>query len=333
MNQFLVCEYTKTGLSHIGDNGVMNPCEDAVSSLSDRTGRVKVITLSDGCGRVSHAREGACIASSIAADIVSSEFDELCEMTPQEREEVILLEVRRALFREALRLNADISEFSCTLLIAALRDDGKGMIFHIGDGLIYARSTDGSIRLLSKYKHKYSNVTSFVTSVRTNCKTEVLENISGFFLSSDGAEPFLMKNNNYYADLLVKLSHILPQDRMYSELKAYTVRLTENGMFDDASYITVSENKYVTDVFTELFCRKNSSEWLKKALFGGIDKNTLKKYAEIIVRISESANGADLRSLTDIMHTHTPVRTLKRIAPLVRQGIIIKDNGRFYLNR
>ena len=333
MNTFQISLFTKTGLSHMDGDRIIKPCEDAVSHASGRAGRVEVITLSDGCGNAPHAMEGAQTASAVAAEFVSDQFDELCEMSSYEREETILLEVRKALFKEAIKLNADISQFSCTLLIAALRDDGKGLYFHIGDGLIYSRRSDGSIELVSRYKHKYSNVTSFVTSVKTNCRTDLCNDTTSFLLTSDGSESFLLNRSRSSADLFVKLSHILPQERMYSEFSSFTDKITRLGAFDDISFITLSKNQEISDVFDELFCQSSSSAALRSAIFGGIKKRTAIRYAELIRLLAGSENGADIRSINKIMRSHSLRYARRRIEPLIRQGIIVYSNGRFYLDR
>lgn len=330
MNNYYVTDYTRAGLSHVADTKNIRPCEDMVADCMDKSGNVCVIALSDGCGTASFAGKGAELAVRAGAEFSAENFDRLYAMTPSEREEAILFEIRKILFRNAMKLDADISDFSCTLLISALRNDGKGFYFHIGDGLIFARTSDGGIRLMSHYNHKYSNITSFVTSLKTNCITGVTDNVTAFFMTSDGAEPFLLRNYKS-AGLFIQLAHILPKNRMYSEFNTYTERIMRKGIYDDVSYITLSMNRDTPAVFRQMFCGNDRK--LKNAMFGNIRPQTVEKYAVLIDMLAVSDNGISIKKVTKLMRTHRTPNTLRRLQPLVSQGIIIVRNSRCFINR
>lgn len=327
---FIVSEYTQAGLSHT-QGKEEKPCEDVVASLEDKSGQICVITLCDGCGTAKHAHDGAQVAASVAAEYTLTNFMRLYRMSNQNREESILYVVRKAMFQEAIKRKCDISDFSCTLLVAAHDSKRRAFYLHIGDGLIFCRFSNGKTSLLSRYTHKFYNSTSFVTSLKTRCHTEKLEDVTDFFLISDGPEPFLLDNDRHTrAKLFMQLPHILPLSQVRKELQAFTAIISKNGMYDDASYIS-SSIKNPTMTFREMFCGKmNEDNEIRKAVFGKQKKQTLNKLAYIFDMIQNYPNGIPIEKITKLMYTHKKRYALKQLKHMIGMSMIKYENGRIY---
>lgn len=322
-----------TGAAYLGTAHLTSGkgCEDSTARGYDPVSGVQTIALSDGAGTASRAHTGAEITAQMAAVFAAKHFEMLYQADDGEREERILYQIRRALFQHALKEHVDISDFSATLLLAAMHPDGRGFYLHIGDGIIIGTGKNG-IQLLSSYDHQYANVTTFVTSVHTHCRTaRTSGNISGFLLTSDGAEPYLMEENipAKRLILLMQLASIVPEERMEREYSALTNLLQQHGMHDDASFSTLTSNMEIGNTISTMHPA------LRTALLGlpkQMKRSSLRKTGEVLGAIASAPSGMTISGLTRIWRTHHNSCTRQRLLPMIESGIIQYRDGRYYMH-
>jgi hypothetical protein len=120
--------------------------------------------------------------------------------TPAESVFVAFSQVRTELERRASGADAALGDYACTIVAAAMRDDGCWIAWHLGDGGIIARFEQVARVLSSPQKGEFANVTHFVTDSDAYSRVEVFGSPvagepppSGLMLFSDGVEGSLFE--------------------------------------------------------------------------------------------------------------------------------------------
>ncbi len=329
-NVFFHCTGTvAAGTSHIAKG---KQCEDAIYRAGSSNG-VQAIALCDGAGSAAYARQGAELTAQTAAELAAKDFSALWKMSASKREKAILDVVLMKLYQRAKALETDISELSCTLLLAALDPaDGRGFTLHIGDGLIIGRNTNGQTRLLSYYRGRvHLNLTRFVTSIRTECVTARTSDITGFLLTSDGPEPYLANGRQLLrtSSMLLDLSFLLPEQKMNSEYSSLIQKMKKHGMYDDASFITLTKNSAVESVFHTMHTK------LRKQLYGVSEqtrRSTERQTAAMLSMLAQNPDGLSLHAVRQTLHVHKDRIAKERLRPMLRSGAVQFRGGRYYLH-
>lgn len=221
------------------------PCEDAVCRAE--THDASAAAVCDGAGSARYAREGALCCAETAAAFAANHFDLLFSADDSERQRMLLGTVRTAISQQAQQLGAVPDDLSCTLMLTAFSSDGRALLMHVGDGLIFGRSGKGKSLLLSRYFHDYANLTSFVTSAETRCNSRRFSagEITGFLSLTDGiSDNYLLQRNGKArgtVEMLFCLASILPQEKMLPEYRAvaeHARRICNSG--DDISFAALT---------------------------------------------------------------------------------------------
>lgn len=330
-NRCSVCTFSTAGLAHLQRG---KDCEDAVHYEAGPDGTCAV-AMCDGAGSAAFAKDGAEICSKEAARLAAGSFDLLYRVTGSKREELIVNSVVKLLFQRALELNCDISELSCTLLLAAYAPDGRAFLLHIGDGLILGRTCGGEIQLLSRYEHEFLNATKFVTSGRTRCITRTFRNINGFLLMTDGVSEGCMLNSDgaprQTAQMMMQLSYLLPQEQMQKEYDMFSKRLqrAKHAAFDDISIASLSDRQQAAQVLCEL------KEPFRSRLFGlpqHLNQRMRKQYSALTSALYKK-NGLTAAEAASILHCHSRSVAKKRLERMRnKKGCILQyEAGRYFV--
>jgi len=171
-------------------------CQDAVASRMERG--IGAIALCDGAGSLAHAAEGGrAMADSISRKLIER-FGEYLRMQARDIAEEVAGCIRETVDGLAARHSAERDGFGSTLLaVCCEAASGRYVALHLGDGVIAARSEDGSVRTLSfpdsgREAHSTYLTTSSDAQIRSHLR--VIKGDSrdrAFFMTSDGAERIL----------------------------------------------------------------------------------------------------------------------------------------------
>lgn len=173
-------------------------CQDAFG-LRQSNG-VSVAALSDGGGSFHLAREAAMYQSDAFLGYFAEEFDPLFALSPEDLCQHLSQELPRRLAEYCQANGLDFNEMGATLLIAAIAQDGRYIVFHLGDGALFQLNHKDQLTLFSFPENEPGNatVTSFLNAPLLpgagsfRAKTGWLDDqIRGFVLSTDGLSDFL----------------------------------------------------------------------------------------------------------------------------------------------
>ena len=137
---------------------------------------------------------------------------------------------------------------------------------------------------------------------------------------SDGAENFMTTHNRLTerGNIIMQLSHFLPEEYMCAELNSLTAYYKKRGMTDDSSFAFISDKRNCCSILS------NMNSHIRKKLFG-IPENASRKivarYAELIGKLIDK-NCVTVNKAMQILNTHTITRTYKKIQPMIDSGFI-----------
>lgn len=121
--------YSAPGLRH---RNAGQPNEDAAEERI--CGRHRVVVLCDGASHCTHGRTAAQLTASAVAEYLACRFEHcLLEKEDVLRRELVHV-ISTVLTDAAHQSGADPSQFGCTLIGAAMDDQGRWCLLHLGDG-------------------------------------------------------------------------------------------------------------------------------------------------------------------------------------------------------
>ena len=307
-----LCTHKQTGIKHEKRS---KPCEDFVSSARSAENGVAAISLSDGAGSCEHAFYGASIAAQEASRILASDFETLWHMSNDEAAEYLIREICRPITRTAEAQGWSSTSMYATVLCTAKHPDERFIAFHVGDGVITAYSPETGCEVLSQYEHKIAgNVTSFVNEPSPEYKI-IKDNkpYASFFMTSDGAEPYLVPSGQVTAPVLLlqQAAFVLSgkSTMHYMSLLMNSIR-TECYGDDDLSFALLSDFRKSAGVFKDMtdrqFCALMNIDTLP-----GQTKAFCLKVIEMLHRYPE---GMSADALSRILYTHKKSRLMKKLA-------------------
>lgn len=275
------------GRSHIANN---IPCQDKTYCLSAND--VEVIALADGAGSAKLSHYGAEAATQTAATLLSEQFDQFYNGSPNYFRTTILTKILDKLLELQKKHNCHLKDLSSTLLIVAIKDT-RYIIAQLGDGVIGYIKNDQVTVATKPQNGEFANTTYFTTSSQASQIMTTLRgklgNITGFVLMSDGSE------NSFYN----KRQHTLAP--IVKELFDF------NTMYPKAIFQTQLENDF------KLIISQKTSDDCSIALINNCNKSSLTK-------VLERANPVYKYDLFRIMRPSAPVtrRRIKRFEMLLR---------------
>ena len=324
---FKLCAYSEAGTSHIRRG---KGCEDMAAAGIDPATGVAVAAVSDGAGSCTFASEGAQITARAALDYVLGQFDALYEQDGETFANGILGFIRSELMGAAEMLHTDITELSATLLLTAIAPDGRYLYLHVGDGLIVACNAEAGAWIMSQYHHTIApNFTTFVTVPDTEYDYgKGRGGIDGFLLCSDGPELAFTDEEGFalWCEPLLRSAFLFTPARMERELRRMVLFLKNEGMYDDCTIITLADRTRSAGIYATMTPAQ------QQEMFRSMECRTSREaealFAALTLLTAEPA-GVSLGRLTRVMHLHKPQFAARRLWPLVRDGILAVENGRY----
>lgn len=245
MNEWRIAGASVIGTGHEDKGGVV---EDKIHSM--RKQGVAVIALCDGVGSARFSADGAELFSETISSLLVNSFDELYEsdvLSPARLIASLLTELRRRYAPE--REN----DYAATLLAVAVKDN-RYILLHLGDGIIGALDS-GKLRLLSGATNfGYANVTVAVTSKGASDFLTIqrgeLENLTAFFMMSDGAQESLYSSSkDTFADILYAIIDLVREDEQdAAEQLEEVIRLKfRERTRDDCSLIVLAHGEATSE--------------------------------------------------------------------------------------
>lgn len=182
------------------------PCQDYTYALH-RNG-VFVSVLADGAGSCSRSDIGAKLAAETTAYLLSEQYDQLLTAEREECVRIILDEIKNSIRNEPEYIEP-LKEYSSTLLFVAVRE-GRYIAGHLGDGVIGGVWNGETFVLSPPDNGEFHNTTYFTTSEQAEERMRIyrgeLEDISAFFLMSDGsADSLYNRRNSSLAPALLRM--------------------------------------------------------------------------------------------------------------------------------
>ncbi len=192
---FLHAALSYQGESH-RRSGIVN--QDAWHCRS--RGGLIVGAVCDGAGSQIWSHLGSRFLSLLACRWLESKFDELhsCDDIAIRRD---FFNFARPRFQVYARLcGHSQEELACTLILAALHQDGRWLALHLGDGVLLAQTSRQTIPVSLPDNGENATVTWFFTSPDAPPRTRVYQGrgylqgdrICGLLLASDGIEKALV---------------------------------------------------------------------------------------------------------------------------------------------
>ena len=323
---YKTCDFRKTGLHHTLQH---RPCEDH-TAMRIGPGGCTAITLADGAGSYSKADTGAQITSAAAASYLAVHFDALWKMAPEDAAQHILHAVLHELAAEAAASGIDLKEYSSTLLAAAaVPDDGRYLLFHVGDGALIGLNSSGTCRVLSRYEHDGpSNLTTFVTVPDTPYflqQGHLSESrLCGFALMSDGAEEHLVNELGCdpHVQLMLQLFCFLHKGAMQEDLEGLCHLMQSSGAGDDLSFHLLADTRFVGRMFSAV-PPAFRCDVLELPAVG----RQVKCLSKVLSAVALHPEGITLRQLSRALYLHSPCAAKRKAQRLVDAGLLTRSDG------
>ena len=326
---FSTSTYKKVGLKHSFKD---KPCEDSVARKSSSNGSIVAVAVSDGAGSRKHSLEGSSIIADYSTELIINHFDLLWSKTDCEIANFIISEVCKPLERAAEANGWDMEEMLATLICVAMHQDGRYLAFHVGDGVIVGYSLSTGSVVLSQYEHEYaSHIVTFVNAPNPTYKViRGRKDYYSFLLTSDGAEPYLIPGGivSIQAMMMQQASFILSRKDMEDYMESLTQTLkSECHADDDISFAVISDNRYISDVFSEM-----NIDFLKGLMdIKYLPQKKKDDYASLIQLLHLYPNGIHWRTLCSQMYIHKKNRLLKKLQRMFPGEYVNYKNGRIYI--
>lgn len=178
-------------ITHAGRRAQALGLENGDAAQTRDCGTYKVCVLCDGAGSCTHGAEAAQLVSAVMADYLAENF----RRAMTEPEEVIrreaTLAVAQAVSQKAAALACGEEALGCTILAAAMDENGRFCFFHLGDGCILGRLDEDCDWMCFSYPQRGLNGGTYLTG-----KTPIFEHLhfgravrranSSLFLMTDG---------------------------------------------------------------------------------------------------------------------------------------------------
>ena len=195
------------------------PCQDQVAFFQN--GSCVCLALCDGAGSYDDSQIAARIAVDQLSRYFAASFDEIFPLPAEDISSLIFMHA------DAISENYQIS-LNCTLLLAAMNEDGRCITAHIGDGYILSADDCGKREILSHPDNgEEENITWFLSSYDRMDRLRIQKSTytagTSIFLCSDGAGCSLVEKTHLtVAKAITTISHWMQQydgDSVSSQLQ------------------------------------------------------------------------------------------------------------------
>ena len=299
---YKTCDFRKTGLHHTLQH---RPCEDH-TAMRIGPGGCTAITLADGAGSYSKADTGAQITSAAAASYLAVHFDALWKMAPEDAAQHILHAVLHELAAEAAASGIDLKEYSSTLLAAAaVPDDGRYLLFHVGDGALIGLNSSDTPYFLQQGRLSESR-------------------LCGFALMSDGAEEHLVNELGCdpHVQLMLQLFCFLHKGAMQEDLEGLCHLMQSSGAGDDLSFHLLADTRFVGRMFSAV-PPAFRCDVLELPAVG----RQVKCLSKVLSAVALHPEGITLRQLSRALYLHSPRAAKRKAQRLVDAGLLTRSDG------
>ena len=126
-----------TGTDHLG---LSRANEDRIRILT-RNG-LTAAAVCDGAGSFGAGAVAAELVSDALTALLHARFDALYAAPTDELRSILAETVEQTLLSHAVRTGTPARELACTILAAAVHEDGRCLCAHLGDGIILQKNTD-----------------------------------------------------------------------------------------------------------------------------------------------------------------------------------------------
>lgn len=189
--------------SEINKQKLASPCQDSFYILQDIKNKFLCVAVADGAGSAILSDIGASLVTKNICKFLLRKFDVFFNSDPSIVKKSIIHSLRTALGKTAKKQNALISDFASTMLFVCIKHD-KIIVAHLGDGIILYNKLN-KITILSQPENgEFINQTYFVTSKyymhHLRLYKGSTEDISGFYLMTDGISNLFCKRNKPISD-------------------------------------------------------------------------------------------------------------------------------------
>lgn len=170
----------QTGISHIQEG---RPCQDYVATADFESNRC--VAIADGAGGITHSEIGARLITKWAAQTFSQNFEDWFVLSEEQLKATLLDQSREYLSTQFSDVQAD-----CTLLIFAVKEDGRYLWVHIGDGVILGVYPHRNVVLSPPENGDEPNQTFFLSGrdaiSHMRCEKGRIKDLRSVMLCSDG---------------------------------------------------------------------------------------------------------------------------------------------------
>ncbi|SFJ42907.1 PP2C family serine/threonine-protein phosphatase [Thermoflavimicrobium dichotomicum] len=218
------------------------PCQDHTFHITQND--VTAIVLADGAGSCPRSHEGAEIATTHCAYLLTHSFTDMIEKGDRELAQMILSEIKNQFPIDENEKDPveSMKQFASTLLFVAVRDDTY-LAGHLGDGLIAYQEGEECKILSYPQNHEFINTTFFTTSLDALEHFQFyrgsVQQIHGFMLMSDGsAESLYSRKDQSLATAVNKMMGWLekyPTDVVQEALMQNLKSMLREKTMDDCS--------------------------------------------------------------------------------------------------
>ena len=147
-------------------------------------------------------------------------------------------------------------------------------------------------------------------------------------LCSDGPELAFTDEEGFalWCEPLLRSAFLFTPARMERELRRMVLFLKNEGMYDDCTIITLADRTRSAGIYATMTPAQ------QQEMFRSMECRTSREaealFAALALLTTEPA-GVSLGRLTRVMHLHKPHYAARRLWPLVRDGILAVENGRY----
>lgn len=178
VSKFKIAECTEVGTYHKSINHV---CQDAVGKYE--TENCAVVVLCDGAGSIENSEKDSKYVCDHFPEYIASHFDELYCMSKSELVEKVSNQIK--IYKRYCNLH-------CTMLSVCMHQDGRCLVLHVGDGMIFGEDEKGFQLISNAENGSESYITFFLSSDHLQDHLRVSKkSCNSFFLTSDGLSDLL----------------------------------------------------------------------------------------------------------------------------------------------